>query len=75
MKRILNIGCDKTTYGTDFVDLYPKRPEVKKCNIDTDRLPYPDETFDEVYSTFVFEHLTNPEHYFAESLRVLRGGG
>jgi len=29
-KRILNIGCGNDTYGTDFLDLYPKRKEVKK---------------------------------------------
>lgn len=56
-KRILNIGCGNDTYGTDFVDLYPQRKEVKKCMIDSEKLPYSKNTFDEVRMYFVFEHL------------------
>jgi SAM-dependent methyltransferase len=38
-------------------------------------LPFPDESFDIVYSANVLEHTENPERVFAESLRVLRPGG
>jgi len=76
MKVVLNIGCGNLfTPGTDFVDIYPMREDVLKCNIDTDPLPYPDETFDEVYSQAIFEHLTNPGHYMSEAKRVLKPGG
>lgn len=73
--RILNIGCGNDTYGTDFVDLYPSRSEVLKCDIDIDKLPYPDETFDEVFSQGNFEHLTDPANYMKEAYRVLKKGG
>ncbi len=46
--RILNLGCGKDTYGTDFVDIYLSRKEVIRCNIDKESLPYGDGTFDEV---------------------------
>jgi ubiquinone/menaquinone biosynthesis C-methylase UbiE len=38
-------------------------------------LPFPDESFDIVYSANVLEHTIDPERVLAESLRVLRRGG
>ncbi len=74
-KRILNVGCGNDTYGTDFIDLYPERKKVKKCNIDVDRFPYKDGIFDEVYSKNNFEHLRNPLNFLNESHRVLKKNG
>ncbi len=74
-RRTLNVGCGNSTYGTDFVDLYPSRPEIKKCNISKEKLPYKANTFDKVYSSFVFEHLANPEFVLKEMVRVLKKGG
>jgi len=74
-KRILNIGCGKETYGTDFVDLYPQRKEVKEVNLDYEKLPYKNNTFEEVYSAFLFEHLKDPHKVLLEMKRVLKKGG
>ena len=74
-KRILNIGCGKDDYGTDFVDIYPERKEVIKCNINKERLPYKENTFDEVYFAFVFEHLRNQGKALEEIVRVIKIGG
>ena len=74
-KKILNIGCGDDTYGTHFVDLSPSRPDVAKCDIDSENLPFEDGFFDEVYSKDVFEHLTNNRHFVNECARVLRKGG
>lgn len=73
--RILNLGCGKDTYGTDFVDLVPSRPDVKKCDIDEERLPYADDTFDIVYFREVLQHLRNPGFVLKEIARVLKPGG
>lgn len=73
--KILNVGCGNDTYGTDFVDKYPSRKEVIRCDVDEDKLPYPDNFFDEVYSFDFFEHLANPLLFLKESKRVLKPNG
>jgi len=73
--RILNVGCGADEYGTDFVDLYPMREAIVKCNIEAEELPYSDNTFDEVYCRGLFEHLKNPNEYLRKVRRVLRPGG
>jgi SAM-dependent methyltransferase len=74
MKRILNVACGKDTYGTDFVDMYPSRENVIQCDIEKG-LPFPGETFDEVYSHCLFEHLKNPFNMLLEMKRVTKAGG
>ncbi|MEM2955026.1 MAG: class I SAM-dependent methyltransferase, partial [Candidatus Nanoarchaeia archaeon] len=74
-KMILNVGCGDETYGTHFVDLYPSRPEVIKCDLGKEKLPFPDNFFDEVYSKNVLEHLKNPGFALEEMKRVLKKGG
>ncbi|MCS7093681.1 MAG: methyltransferase domain-containing protein [Candidatus Aenigmarchaeota archaeon] len=74
-KRILNVGCGSDTYGTHFVDLYPTRKEVVKCNVDEERLPFRSNFFDEVYSKNLLEHLRNPSFCLKEMKRVLKKGG
>jgi SAM-dependent methyltransferase len=44
-------------------------------NAPGESLPFPDESFDIVYSANVLEHTLDPERVLAESVRVLRRGG
>jgi SAM-dependent methyltransferase len=44
-------------------------------NAPGESLPFPDESFDIVYSANVLEHTQNPEQVLMESIRVLRPGG
>lgn len=74
MKRILNVGCGNDTYGTDFVDMYPSRENVVQCDLEKG-LPFDDNTFDEVYSNCLFEHLRNPFNMVLEMKRVAKAGG
>ncbi|MGH7943050.1 MAG: methyltransferase domain-containing protein [Limisphaerales bacterium] len=74
MIRILNVACGGETYGTDFVDMYPCREGVIKCDLE-EGLPFESCTFDEVYSRCFFEHLKNPFNMLLEMKRVTRVGG
>lgn len=49
--------------------------EAKIINPPTYRIPYPDNTFDFVFSHSVLEHIENPESTFLEINRVLKPGG
>jgi SAM-dependent methyltransferase len=44
-------------------------------NANGESLPFPDESFDIVYSGNVLEHTEDPERVLSESVRVLRKGG
>lgn len=73
--RILNLGCADDTYGTDFIDLFPQRSEIKKCDINKEKLPYQDNTFDEVFCRQMIMYVYNNEHFIKEIHRVLKPGG
>lgn len=74
-KRILNIGCGSDTYGTHFIDLYPSRKDIIKCDIEKEQLPFKNNYFDEVFCIGLFEHLKNPNEYLKKVFRVLKLGG
>lgn len=73
--RILNLGCGDDAYGTDFVDVYPTRKGVRRFDIESGKLPYANDIFDEVYMKCVFEHLKNPGTLLKETRRILKKGG
>ncbi len=75
MPKILNCGCGKDIYGTDFIDKYPLRKEVIKWDADKDKIPFPDNTFDEVHTVWLLEHLRNPGFFLDECFRVLKPNG
>ena len=48
---------------------------VKICDLEKQKLPYEESSFDIVYSKSFIEHLEHPERFFKEALRVLKPGG
>ena len=65
------IGCDP-----DWRSLKEHRlPNLPRSQADAERLPFADNTFDIVTSSWVLEHLPNPVRTFREVARVLRPGG
>jgi predicted SAM-dependent methyltransferase len=74
---LLNVGCG-TTFSTEWtnVDLAPSPPHV--AGIDLRKpLPFPDDSFDAIYSSHVLEHFTPDEGAFLlrEMTRCLVPGG
>ena len=76
LKMFKNLGL--TVEGVDLDEEAIKLNEgilVKISNIENESLPYPDNSFDIVYSKSLIEHLYYPERYMAEVYRVLRPNG
>jgi ubiquinone/menaquinone biosynthesis C-methylase UbiE len=73
-------GKGKSLTGIDISDnsierARTKYPRIKFISGNIEKLPFPDESFDLVYSAFVFEHLDKPEKVISEAIRVLKKGG
>lgn len=73
-ERTLNIGCGKDTWGTDRIDLHATPITTAVLNVDTENLPYPDNTFTEVRILGAFEHFKNLGHVIDEVYRVMESG-
>ncbi len=77
-KNYLNLGCGKRFHkawtNLDMVSFDPRH--VQEANI-LKGIPYPDNSFDLVYHSHLFEHLPTEqaEHFLRECHRVLRPGG
>ncbi len=88
--KILEPGCGRGEHlrifqdlGLDVygVDVSPEAPKlandlnVSVCDLESGKLPFPDNFFDVVYSKSFLEHLTDPSKFLKEALRVLKPGG
>jgi len=88
--KILELGCgrgeflDEFTklgmngYGIDlsnYADKFCKNAEIKVVDITKEHVPYPDNSFDIVYSKSFIEHFYYPEDVFKEAYRVLKPSG
>lgn len=64
-------------YGVDLErnSYLPEFIKFEKCDIEEQKLPFEDESFDIVISNFVIEHLRKPERLFTEAKRVLKKKG
>jgi predicted SAM-dependent methyltransferase len=73
-KRILNCGAGQSTYGTDRLDFIETPTTTLVCDLEKG-IPFPNETFDIVYSQSFLEHLTNVGFHLKECYRVLKKDG
>ena len=52
-----------------------KKLNVKICDMETEKLPFPNNFFDFVFSKHVIEHIDNTENFLSEIKRVLKPNG
>ena len=65
------VGVDASPEAIAFVDGL----DIKLCDIENEKLPFDDNTFDVIYSKSFIEHLYYPEKYLEEAYRVLKPQG
>lgn len=82
--HVLDAGCGRGDFAMAFlqrgltvtsIDGESHPGGLQGIDFDNSAFPSEDQTFDVVFSKSVIEHLSNPEHYLAECLRVLKPGG
>lgn len=73
-KRILNLGCGNSTYGSDRVDFIKTSATTMVCDLEQG-IPLADNYFDLVYSRNLLEHLSNVGFHLKECYRVLKSKG
>jgi len=88
--KLLDVGSGKGNHLLAFqrrgINVYglDKRNECKKalenveiseCDIEKDKIPFSDNSFDFIFSKSVIEHVSNTDNFLSEILRVLKPEG
>ena len=68
---INGFGIDLSNFAKDYCD----NAEIKVVDISKDPVPYPDNSFDIVFSKSFIEHFYYPEEIFREAYRILKPSG
>ena len=74
-KMYHNLNFEISCVDIDPSVLEFKEVSCKKADMNFDKLPFKDESFDYVMCTEILEHLENPYNLIREASRVLKKGG
>ena len=76
-KSKINLGCgNNTEEGWINIDMSPTIPNIDICmDLETEKLPIPDNSIDEIKAIHVLEHISNLKLVLTECSRVLKPGG
>lgn len=68
VRKIIGCDVDPTVMGNNYMD---------ECHVikPNEKLPFEDNSFDLIYSDYVFEHIENPEKVCTELNRILKKDG
>lgn len=81
VKLDIGSGGNKISPEHIGIDMYKMKGVDVVCNVGKEKLPYKDNSVDEIYASHFLEHLTNlgdkweRTHFFNEIYRVLKKGG
>ena len=65
-------------FGVDYCEPegpLPERFTFKRADLNADKLPFDDDTFDLVVASHIIEHVSKPVEFFGDCVRVCRPGG
>jgi len=87
-QKLLDVGCSSGTWlncfrqmaqfdlhGIDLRDEHVDNIVFKPCDLEKERIPFDDNTFDFIFSKSVIEHVFNTDNFISEVYRVLKPGG
>lgn len=85
--KVLDVGCSHgwfvehylksgiDAYGVDVDETIKYDERIRKCDLNKERIPFEDNTFDFIQVHSVIEYLTDVHHFMKEIIRVLKPGG
>ena len=71
----LDIGCGKAKISDEFIGIDICPPADIIMDVSTEKLPFDDNSVDEVYTSHLLEHVENPLFLLKEIYRVLKKRG
>ena len=74
-KVVCNLGSGNDVRGDVRVDLYQTPNTTHVANLDIDKIPVKDNTFDIIYCKSVIEHIKNLDNFEKECFRTLKPNG
>jgi len=63
LEKILNLGCGLDKYGTHRIDVKPLDKDTIKCDINKEKLPFPNNFFDKVYCRNMIMYVSNYNNF------------
>lgn len=82
--KLLDVGCGKGLYMDGFsaigfkaygIDKEKYRKDIKRINLEKEKIPFTKNFFDYVFSKGVIHHIENTENFLKEIKRVLKPNG
>ena len=88
--KLLEVGCGRCETLNNFSNLklevcgvdtsheapsFSNGAKIKICNVENEKLPFENESFDIIFSKSLIEHLDNPDNFLIEGYRLLKKNG
>ena len=71
----IDLAESMLTLGNKNIQTARLQDSITLCQVDSKKMPYPDESFDQVVSNSIIHHIPNPLECFKEMIRVTKKDG